>query len=165
MSNIVENNNSIVNFIQVWPETIYTEVIPENPPALAEAIHTTGSNKDGTPYNLYTFKKVTANKNYPYLIYVSHFQLTKEFRQKNIWKIEIANDEESIRRIIFPGKTTTRKYAPTFSSEGQEIPYTNLNPRFDLRDCRINVEMDLDELYFSGWLYVGESLADFIDKN
>ena len=25
--------------------------------------------------------------------------------------------------------------------------------------------MDLDELYFSGWLYVGESLADFIDKN
>lgn len=165
MSTLVENNNSAVHFSQVWPEYVYTNIIPETPPELETGIKESGENKDGTLYTTYTFIKKTDNEDYPYLKYISHFQLTKEYRQENIWKLEFENNEEYIRRIIFPGKTSNRLYTPSFSSKGQHLPFTNVNPKFDLKDCRIFTNNNFEELYFSGWLYVGKNLTDFLDVN
>ena len=69
-----------------------------------------------------------------------------------------------MRRVIFPGTTTTRGYAPTFKTKVgdkySDIPYTFLNPEWDLENCRIKVDADIDVIYFSGWFYVGGTLAD-----
>lgn len=166
MSNIVENNNSFVKYNQVWSNFVFTDNIPEDPPTLDQADDVIEfQNKDNSIYTCYTFQFHTDNESYNYLIYLSNFQLTKEFRQEKDWKLEFKNNEECLRNIILPGTTTARKYTPTFSTENYQIPFTSLDPTFDFRDCRIRVGLDLDKLYFSGWLYVGKNLKDLLEKD
>lgn len=166
MSNIVENNNSFVKYNQVWSSFIFTDNLPEDPPNLDQADNVTEfQNKDNSIYTSYTFQLHTDNENYDYLIYLSNFQLTKEFRQEKVWKLEFNKNEESIRSVILPGTTSTRQYTPAFSTEDFQIPFTSLDPQFDFRDCRIKIGIDLDKLYFSGWLYVGKKLKDLLEKD
>lgn len=165
---ITENNNNFVDFKQIWPNYIYTEAIPIEPPALADATSTTRyENPDGTIYSvsLFTKKYDTDDVELPHLIYINNIQLIKEFRQLNIWKLNYKGDEESLRRVIFPGITTNRDYAPKFTSGGRVIPYTSLDPIFNLQDCNMEVHLNLNELHFSGWLYVGKSLQDVLATN
>lgn len=165
---ITENNNSFVDFKQIWPNYVYTEAIPLEPPALSEAASTTRyENPDGTVYSVSVFtKKYDAdNQELPHLVYVNNIQLVKEFRQLNIWKLKYKGDEESLRRVIFPGTTTNRNYTPMFMYQGRYIPYTSLAPKFNLQNCNIEVHLDLSELHFSGWLYVGKSLQDVLATN
>lgn len=166
MSNIVENNNSFVKYNQVWSNFVFTDNIPEDPPNPETANNVSEYiNKDNSIYTVYTFRAQTDNSNHEYLLYLSNFQLTKEFRQGKDWKLEFRDNEEFLRNVILPGTTTTRKYTPTFSTEDYQIPFTSLDPYFDLRECRIKIGIDLNKLYFSGWLYVGKSLTNLLDKD
>lgn len=166
MSNIVENNNSFLKYNQVWSNFVFTDSIPDTPPSLDSAISSESlTNKDNTLYTLYRFQLSTDNEEYDYLIYISNFQLTKEFRQGRDWKLELNGNEEVIRNVIFPGTTASRKYTPAFSNGDYEIPFTSVDPYFDLRDCRIKVGLDFDKLYFSGWIYVGKNLKDLLNDN
>lgn len=166
MSNIVENNNSFVKYNQVWSSFVFTDNLSEDPPALETANKIVEiTNKDNSICTYYTFQLHTDNENYDYLIYLSNFQLTKEFRQGKDWKLEFQDNEEFLRNVVLPGTTNTRKYTPTFSTEDYQIPFTSLDPYFDLRDCRIKIGIDLEKLYFSGWLYVGKSLKNLLEKD
>lgn len=166
MSNLVENNNSFVKYNQVWANFTFTDNIPEVAPSLNSATSTnTYTNKDKSIYTVYIYQKKTDNETYDYLMYISNFQLTKEFRQRKDWKFELNGNEETIRSIILPGTTTSRSYTPSFSNGEYEIPFTSVDPYFDLRDCRIKVGLDFDKLYFSGWIYLGKTLKDLLGDN
>lgn len=165
MSNVVENNNSFVDFNQVWSEYVFTDRIPTECPDISQTTQKTYSNPDGTVYSIYTFQITTDNETYDYLCYVSNFQLTKEFRQGRYWKFEFNKDEENLRAIILPGTTTSRSYTPSFSNGKNTIPYTSVDPEFDLSNCRIKVGLDFDKLYISGWIYVGKNLQDHFQRN
>lgn len=177
-TNVVENNNSFTDFRQIWSPFIYTEDIPEDPPTsdstqfislgkkyVKTATHTFS-------YEIFVSSSLRDNK---ILLHLSNFKLTREFRQKEDWKLEFNGidingettfnfGEEAVRRIIFPGRTTSRGYFPTFTTEGKEIPYTYINPTFNLKDCRITTSVHFDELYFTGWLYVGKSLKEVLNE-
>ena len=164
---MVENNNNETGFMQIWPDYIYSDKIKAEPPAYKDFPKTVGSNPDGTSYIKYdvSIGDDSDDSTRPYLIYVEDYQLTKEFRQSNkILKFDGEFDEEYLRRVIFPGTTTTRGYAPTFRTKVgdkySDIPYTFLNPEWDLENCRIKVDADIEVIYFSGWFYVGGTLAD-----
>lgn len=58
--------------------------------------------------------------------------------------------------------TASRKYQITFSNGSYEIPYTSIDPKFNFEDCRLEVGLDFDKLYFTGWLYIGKSLQDVL---
>lgn len=163
--NISESNNSFLDFKQVWSNYVFVDQLPETPPELSEAYAMkSGNNKDGTVYTIYKFQKSEHEKTYDYMIYLSNFELTKEFRQGKSWKVEFAGSEETIRNIILPGISANRKYLPTFSNGSFEIPFTSLDPDFDFADCRINVSLNFDKLYFSGWLYIGKNLQTILES-
>lgn len=165
-SNIVENNNSFAEFNQTWSKYIFTDDIPDTPPKLRKAYkHSTKTNIDNeSQYTVHVFQKTEHETTYDYLIYISNFQLTKEFRQGKSWKLELGGDEESLRNLILPTMTTSREYTPTFTDGEYEIPFTSVDPNFDFKDCRIDVGLDFDRLYFSGWLYVGKNLRELLVK-
>lgn len=163
MNNVVENNNSFTSYNQIWSHYIFTDIIPSIPPLTSNAdSKAILQNIDKTDYTQYIFHKKTDNEEYSYLIYLSNFQLIKEFRQGKSWKFEYNKDEETLRNIILPGTTSGRLYNPTFSNGEYEIPFTSLNPEFDLSNCRINVGLDFDKIYISCWLYVGKRLNNFL---
>ena len=164
MSNIVENNNSFVKFSQVWAHQVFTDVIPAEVPDISKLEQFTFNNKDGTLCNYWYVENTTDNQHYNFLLYISNFQLTKEFRQGKAWKFELNDNEESIRSIILPGTTTARGYTPTFSNGEFEIPFTSVDPDFDLENCRINVGLDFEKLYFSGWVFCGKTLQQLLNE-
>lgn len=162
--NVVENNNSFTKFNQVWSNYVYTDAVPDQAPFLENAAESnTFQNKDGTICTEHFFRIKTDNDDYNYLLHLSNFQLTKEFRQdgKN-WKLEYGNNEESIRFVILPDTTLSRSYTPVFTDGEYEIPYTSVNPDFDFENCRLKSSLAFDKLYFSGWLYVGKTLESLL---
>lgn len=167
MRSVVESNNSFTKFDQVWAEQVFTDPISENPPDLSTAItKQIYTNKDGTTYTVNIFQITTdlsGARNY--LMYISNFQLTKEFRQGRSWKLELSGNEEMLRHVILPGLTSSRGYTPTFTNGIVEIPYTSVDPDFDFTECRINVGLDFDKLYFTGWIYIGRNLKQWIEDN
>lgn len=165
MGNIVENNNSLVDFSQVWSNYVFVDQLPEECPELSTATSSrTIKNEDGTFCELFYFQKESDNSTYDYLIYFSNLQLIKEFRQGRAWKLVFEGTEEAIRRLVLPGTTISRNYTPEFSDERRELPYTSVDPKFDLRDCRINVGLPFNKLYLSGWLYIGKTLYDISEN-
>lgn len=165
-SNIVENNNSFTEFSQVWANYIFTDDVPANPPDLSEATSTVEkNNSDGTIYTIRSFEKTAHEKTYTYLLHVSNLKLSKEFRQEKLWKLEFGGEEESIRNVILPNTTATRKYEIKFSNGEYTIPFTSLDPQFDLSNCRLEINMELEKLYFSGWIYAGENLQVLLENN
>ncbi len=163
MSNIVENNNNFTNYLQIWSKYIFVDEVPEIPPELTEAASTTTfKNADESEYTVRIFQKSDHELDYNYLIHLSNFQLTKEFRQGKSWLFNYDENEESIRQIILPNMTASRKYQITFSDGSYEIPYTSIDPKFNFEDCRLEVGLDFDKLYFTGWLYIGKSLQDVL---
>lgn len=162
--NVVENNNSFVDFSQVWSDFVFTDPIPDEAPSIKDCKYQiTKENPDKSTYTESYFQIVTDNKEYDYLLYVSNFQLTKEFRQSKVWKFEWNKDEESIRRLILPGTTASRSYVPKFTNGEIEIPYTSVDPNFDFENCRITTGLNFDKLYFTGWLYVGKTIKSVLD--
>ena len=164
--NVVENNNSFTQYLQVWPDFIFTDKIPGKAPLLATANKTEQfENIDKSIYTLYTFKVDSAQdaSSYDLLLFVANFQLKKEFRQGQSWIFDLLkNGEESIRSAILPGTTVDRSYTPSFSNGSYEIPYTSIDPIFDFENCRIVVGLDFGKLYFNGWVYVGNNLAKML---
>ena len=80
--NVVENNNSFVDFSQVWSDFVFVDPIPDEAPSVKDCKYQIAKeNPDKSIYTESYFQIVTDNKEYDYLIYVSNFQLTKEFRQ------------------------------------------------------------------------------------
>lgn len=164
---ISENNNSTTDFKQIWSNYIFVDNIPEIAPNYKNYNFSQFVNKNGTNYLVYDIQFLDESKNEKRSIlnYVENYQLTKEFRQKNVFKFDKDFDEEIIRNIIIPGTTKDRSYTPIFyttlDNEKQEIPYLNLNPIWDLKNCRLSTELDLDTLYFSGWIYKGIKLNEF----
>lgn len=162
--NVVENNNSFVDFSQVWSDFVFTDPIPDEAPNVKDCKYQiTKENPDKSTYTESYFQIVTDNKEYDYLLFVSNFQLTKEFRQSKVWKFEWNKDEESIRRLILPGTTASRSYVPKFTNGEIEIPYTSVDPNFDFENCRITTGLNFDKLYFTGWLYVGKTIKSVLD--
>lgn len=162
--NVVENNNSFVDFSQVWSDFVFVDPIPDEAPSVKDCKYQIAKeNPDKSIYTESYFQIVTDNKEYDYLIYVSNFQLTKEFRQAKVWKFEWNKDEESIRRLILPGTTASRSYVPKFTNGEIEIPYTSVDPNFDFENCRITTGLNFDKLYFTGWLYVGKTIKSVLD--
>ena len=166
-SNVVENNYSLTDYYQSWSSYVFTDAIPENTPDLKSAINVTEKyNNDGTSYTIRAFEKTEHENTYIYLLYVSNFQLTKEFRQGKSWKFLFGDSEASIRNIILPkaAATISEAYAPKFSNGEFELSYTSVDPKFDLNDCRIDTGLDFDKLYFTGWLYAGKNLQELLSK-
>lgn len=160
---MVENNNSQMDYKQIWPDYVYSDRIPDTAPDYHLLPYTEKLNKDGSKYLVFDCQigEASNDSNRPFLVYVQKLKLIKEFRQKNIFKFDTEDfDEEFLRRVIFPGQTTDRSYAPEFYSNGEQIEYMNLDPKWDLENCRIYTDLDLDELYISCWIYVGSTLAD-----
>ena len=155
---MIENNNRETNFIQVWPDYVYTEVVPEQCPELLSKAETF-NNRDGTIYTIHKVSKVNDanNDSKDFLMKVSNLLLVREFRQGNIYKFE---DEEMIRRIILPGQTTYRDYQPIFRIDNTNVEYTVLDPNYDLSNCRIKLNTDAEKVYIDCWFYIGETLAD-----
>ena len=166
MSNIVENNNNFTEFNQVWSKYVFVDAIPESAPDLSEARESfTGNNPDRTSnYTVYVFQKTEHENTYDYLIYLSNFQLTKEFRQGRSWKLEFNNDEETLRNVILPSMTVSRDYTPSFSDGEYLLQYTSVDPDFNFNDCRLEIGLDLDKLYFSGWIYIGKNLQETLQN-
>ena len=167
--NTVENNNNQTAFKQVFPSYIFTDEIPEEPLALEKAtVDEFRENPNGTKYRICFFNKknISSEENYSFLVYLDNFQLTKEFRQGRSWKFEFTENEEMIRRIIFPGQTTSRSYMPLFYKDDLATPlaFTSIDPVFDLQDCRINVALDAETLYISCWVYIGKNLGDLLNN-
>lgn len=163
--NVIENNNSFTGFEQVFPEYIFTDAIPKEPPSFESADSTGfGENEDGTKYRYSIYNSSDENETYAYLVHLENFQLTKEFRQEKLWKLEFNKDEESLRQIIFPGLNTSRNYTPEFYRFGQSspVPFTSVDPFFDLENCRIKVALDFDKLFIDCWLYVGKNLKELL---
>lgn len=163
--NVVENNNSFVDFSQVWSDFVFTDPIPDEAPAIKECRNQiTKENLDKTTYTESYFQIETDNGVHDYLIFVSNFLLTKEFRQSKVWKFEWNRDEESIRRLILPGTTASRSYVPKFTDGETEIPYTSVDPTFDFENCRITTGLNFDKLYFTGWIYVGNTVKSVFNN-
>lgn len=168
MKDVLENNNEFTQFKQVLPEYIFSDIIPAEPPLSESArVSDFGRNKDDTQYRYSIFSTENPNQNWDYLIHLENFQLTKEFRQGKFWKLEFEGEEENLRRIILPGQNTTRTYTPKFYKKGSAtpLPFTSIDPVFDLGNCRIQVGLDLDSLYIDCWLYVGKNLREILDNN
>ncbi len=163
MSNLVENNNSYTSFEQIWSQYVFTDKLPETLPDIntVERKELKNKNEDSI-CSYYVFEKAEDNLTYDYLIYISNFKLTKEFRQKKLWKFEWDDNEENLRRFIIPGTVTTRIYTPTFTNGSYTIPYTSIDPEFDFSNCRIKVGLDFEKLYISGWLYIGQDLQKLL---
>lgn len=155
---MIENNNRETNFIQVWPDYVYTDVIPEVVPVpVTKALPCL--DPEGNRYNAYRVAKrdyIDDSDKY-YLTKVVGLKLIKEFRQGSIYRFA---DEELLRRIILPGTTTYREYQPVFTVDGVDVPYTVLNPIYDFSNCRITLQTTSDEVYITCWLYTGSTLAD-----
>lgn len=166
MNNIVENNNNFTEFNQVWAKYVFIDAIPDSIPELSEARESyVGQNADGTSqFTVYIFQKTEHENTYDYLIYLSNFQLTKEFRQGRSWKLEFNNSEETLRNVILPSMTVSRDYTPSFSNGDYPIPYTSVDPDFNFDDCRLEIGLDLDKLFFSGWLYIGKNLQETLQN-
>ena len=165
VSNIVENNNKLTGFKQIWPEFIFTDKIPDEAPRLTSATKTEQfENKDRSVYTVYTFNidNVQISGNHEYLVYLSNFQLEKEFRQGKSWILKFLNNEESLRNVILPGRTLDRSYTPEFTNGQYQIPYTSINPVFDFENCRIHVGLDFEKLFFNGWIYIGKNLESLL---
>lgn len=163
--NIVENNNNFTDFSQVWSKYIFTDDIPDTPLSLekASSVVTKDNVDKSTQYTLYIFDKTEHEKTYNYLIYVSNLQLVKEFRQGKSWKLILGDSgEEVIRNVILPSLKASREYTPKFSNGEFEIPFTSVDPDFDLSNCRLNTGLNFDKLYFTGWLYVGQNLQKLL---
>lgn len=164
---ISENNNSTTDFKQIWSNYIFVDDIPEIAPNYKDYPFSQHFNKNSTNYLVYDIQFLDESKNEKRSIlnYIENYQLVKEFRQKNVFKFDNDFDEEVIRNIIIPGTTKDRSYTPVFytivSGEKKEIPYLNLNPIWDLKNCRLTTVLELDNLYFSGWIYKGLKLNEF----
>lgn len=155
---MVENNNGLIDFVQVRPEYIQVDPIPETAPELNTLTKETKLNAGGTAYNVYTYysKKVSDGSNNPVLRYVENLQLTKEIRQSPVFHFPT---EEDLRRVVFPGETVDRSYCPKFYSDNIEVPYVRVEPTWDLANCRMTSSVNFDTLYISCWLYVGRDLS------
>lgn len=165
MGNIVENNNSFTKFSQVWSHFVFTDNIPVDAPVLDSAQRTEKFlNADKTYYTARFFQITNDNDAWDYLLHVSNFQLTKEFRQGRSWKLELNGEEESLRAVILPGTTVSRTYTPSFTDGSYSIPYTSVDPDFDFENCRINVGLDFSKLYFTGWIYIGKTFQTLLQK-
>lgn len=163
MGNIVENNNSFTKFNQVWSNFVFTDKIPTDAPSLDTADkQQTLLNPDRTVYTARVYQLTDDNDTWDYLLHLENFQLIKEFRQGKAWKLELDGEEESLRSLVLPGTTTSRTYTPSFTNGAYTIPYTSVDPDFDFENCRINVGLDFDKLYFTGWLYVGQTLQKLL---
>lgn len=167
MSNVVENNNSFNDYTQVWSKYVFIDDVPSEPPLL-ELEHrsfTKNNTDEGSQYTLHIFQKTEHENTYDYLLYVSNLKLIKEFRQGKSWILKLGDTEEAVRNVILPSMTASRSYTPSFSDGDFEIPFTSVNPDFNFRDCRIEVGLDFEKLYFSGWLYIGKNLKVLLEKN
>lgn len=154
---MIENNNKETNFIQVWPDYVYTDVISEELPELGEPeLH---QNSDGSHYTIQKAKKkdLSTNEEREYLMHISNFLLTKEFRQKNLFKFD---NEELLRRIILPGQTSYRNYTPSFNVDGTHAEYSAIDPQYDFENCRIKLNTKGDKVYINCWIYIGETLLE-----
>lgn len=156
---MIENNNGLIDFVQIRPEYVHIDLIPDSAPELNTLSKETKLNPDGTVYNVYTYysKNISDGKNVPILQYVENLQLIKEIRQSGVWKFPT---EEDLRKIIFPGETLDRSYCPKFYSDSIEISYAQIEPTWDLSNCRLSSNADLDNLYTSCWMYVGRNLTE-----
>lgn len=154
---MIENNNRETNFIQVWPDYVYTESVPEELPILDEP--EVLQNTDGTTYTIQKAKKddLSDGSTKYFLMKVTNLLLVKEFRQKNIYRFE---DEELLRRIILPGQTTYRGYTPTFEVDGTPIEYSVIDPKYNFETCQIELNTKADKVYITCWIYIGATLAD-----
>ena len=154
---VVENNNELTQFLQIKPEYVQIDKIPDEPPSLNDLDVETIHLDNGELYKVYTFydKDVSSGANIPVLKYLDHFPLTKELRQSSVFKFP---KESELRGLVLPGETLNRKYTPTFYSENQQILYTQLDPTIDFSNCRISTRLELKDLYISGWVYVGRKL-------
>lgn len=154
---VVENNNELTQFLQIKPEYVQIDKIPDTPPSLndldVEIIHLDNDKS----YKVYTYydSDVSSGTTFPVLKYLDHFPLTKELRQSSIFKFP---EESELRGLVLPGETLDRSYTPVFYSEGHEILYTQLEPTIDFSNCRVSTRLDLEDLSISGWVYVGRKL-------
>lgn len=165
-NNIVENNNNLSEFTQSWADYVFLDSIPKEPPSLEEGKEKEGKNPDSTLYKSWIFEKTVHEETYDYLMYVENLQLIKEFRQGRTWKLELEGNEYIMRNIILPTSKPdfSSKYLPSFSFKGFELDYSSLDPKFNLTTCRIDIELDIESLYFSGWFYIGKNLQKVYEE-
>lgn len=158
---MVENNNALTKFQQIWPQYVFLEEVPNTPPSLDTAGKVTvGTNPDGTPYRKFEFFLGSTDKTdpKPTLTFYEHIQLSKEFRQS---KYFIFPNEEDIRRVILPNLNSNRDYTPKiFCETGEEIAQTQVVPKMDYESCRLSINVEVESLKLDCWLYTGHTLDE-----
>ena len=158
---MVENNNALTKFQQIWPQYVFLEEVPDTPPTLADAGKTTtGKNPDGSAYIKYEFYLGSSDKSdaRPTLTYYENLQLKKEFRQSHYF---IFPNEEDIRKVILPNIHSNRNYTPRIYCEAGEIAQTQVQPVMDYETCRLSLKgLEVETVKLDCWLYTGHTLDE-----
>lgn len=168
-TNVVENSSNFTEYNQIWAEYIFTDTIPRIAPSLTEAVSIEEKNNNkNSIYTVRSFQRSDYEGDRIYMLHVSNLKLKKPYRQCNYWEFDIGSGPDVIRNVILPTAIVgiSPSYTPTFTNgEASVIPYTYLDPFFNLQDCRLETKVDVDELYFTGWIYVGRNLQVLLDNH